>query len=52
MIVRTLALLLVGFSLVACETPRTENLFNTGRDARVYNPATGRYEWPGEQPGR
>jgi hypothetical protein len=24
----------------------SENLFNTGRDARIYNPMTGRYEWP------
>jgi len=28
------------------------NLFNTGHDARVYNPQTGQYEWPKESTKR
>ena len=43
---RLLGVLLLASTLVGC-TPTTEqNLFNTGRDARIYNPLTGRYEWP------
>jgi len=38
----------VLFALVATLAGCTpsENLFNTGRDARVYNPMTRQYEWP------
>ncbi len=43
-------LLLLALTLAGCGSPGTgSNLFNTGRDARVYNPATGRYEWPEEE---
>lgn len=31
----------------AC-SPIERDLFASGRDARVYNPQTGRYEWPEE----
>lgn len=36
--------LYLGTLLASCAP--TDNLFNTGRDARIYNPMTGRYEWP------
>ena len=40
-------LLLFPLALAGCGSPSPgSNLFNTGRDARVYDPATGRYEWP------
>ena len=42
--------LLLALTLAGCGSPGLgSNLFNTGRDARVYNPATGRYEWPEEE---
>ena len=38
--------LALSFAIVGASCTQNENLFNTGRDARVYNPMTGRYEWP------
>lgn len=47
---RFLLLTLVAAALAsllsACAN--SESMFNTGRDARVFNPATGRYDWPDE----
>ena len=45
--IASLAALLV---LSGCAEPDTalRNLTRSGRDARYYNPATGRYEWPDE----
>lgn len=42
----TVAVLLVMLSaaLGGCVSS-PEKLFETGRDSRVYNPQTGRYEW-------
>ena len=42
--VRVLLALCFAALLASCTS--TDNLFNTGRDARIYNPRTGRYEWP------
>ena len=36
-------LLLASFFCAGCAP--SDNFFNTGRDGRIYNPATGRYEW-------
>lgn len=41
-----LALATIAVVSAGCTPTTSQNLFNTGRDARVYNPATGRYEWP------
>lgn len=46
MSLRLLLLLASAIVLTSCASPEPSNLFNTGRDARVYNPTTGRYEWP------
>ena len=45
----SLAALLV---LSGCAEPDSalRTLANSGRDARYYNPATGRYEWPDTAP--
>ena len=40
---------LLSLVLIVSVTPGcapSEDLFRTGRDAREFNPATGRYEWP------
>jgi hypothetical protein len=29
-----------------CTPIEPQSLFNSGRDARVFNSSTGRYEWP------
>ena len=34
--------------LSACQSLEETNLFASGRDARTFNPQTGRYEWPKE----
>ena len=34
--------------LTACGALDHTDLGATGRDARIYNPQTGRYEWPDE----
>lgn len=44
-----LLLLCLSFALGACKAPEPENLFNTGRDAREYNPITRQYEWPDQR---
>jgi hypothetical protein len=53
MTVARLSVLAIGTVLVAgCSSFRSGgDLFATGRDARVFNPSTGRYEWP-EEPSR
>jgi len=50
MIGRLLALGGAMLALNGCSTPSSpaRNLFRSGQDARVYNPMTGRYEWPDE----
>ena len=35
-----------------CAQNSEPDYFNSGRDARTYNPMTGRYEWPDEPPRR
>ena len=50
-VIPRLLLLCLCLALAACKSSQTENLFNTGRDARVYNPISGRYEWPDQRRG-
>ena len=38
--------------LAGCGSLDRSDLFGTGRDARAYNPQTGRYEWPDDEPAR
>ena len=38
--------------LAGCGSLDRSNLFATGRDARTYNPQTGRYEWPEDEPSK
>lgn len=49
-------ILLVALGLI-CGCADSEDgypspLLRTGRDARVYNPMTGRFEWPDDPPTR
>ncbi len=37
---------LAHLGLLAGCVSSEEKLFETGRDERVYNPQSGRYEWP------
>jgi hypothetical protein len=46
MILRAVMLVFAMSLITGCKSPDPGNLFNTGKDARVYNPMTGRYEWP------
>lgn len=56
---KNIARLKIGFRVLAaclctagiftgCGSLERSNLFATGRDARTFNPQTGRYEWPDE----
>lgn len=47
--IRLLSLIAGAVALSACGSG-DKDWFNTGRDARAYNPQTGRYEWPDEDP--
>ena len=47
-IVKSGALLGSAVLLAGCASLDRPDLFATGRDARTYNPQTGRYEWPEE----
>ena len=58
-----IARLRIGFRILAaclstagiftgCGSLERSNLFATGRDARTFNPQTGRYEWPDDEPAR
>ena len=44
--------LLAALSLAGCGSLDLPDLAATGRDARTYNPQTGRYEWPDNEPAR
>ena len=51
--IRHIAALLGVVCLCAgCGSLDRSELFATGRDARTYNPQTGRYEWPDDEPSR
>jgi hypothetical protein len=48
---RALFLLSAAASLFAgCDSLNRPDYFASGRDARVFNPQTGRYEWPDDAP--
>ena len=42
----------VSCLLAGCGSLDRSDLFGTGRDSRTYNPQTGRYEWPDDEPSR
>ena len=39
-------LLAMACALASCAQHGDRQWLNTGRDERVFNPATGRYDWP------
>ena len=41
---------LAALVLAGCSSLEHPNFFRTSHDARVYNPQTGRYEWPDDAP--
>lgn len=46
MLFRLALLLFAAAILSACQSLEPETFMNTGKDARVFNPITGQYEWP------
>lgn len=47
-----LASLCAASFLAGCGSLDHTDFFATGRDARTYNPQTGRYEWPDDIPSK
>ena len=48
MLLRAVLLVLTVARLASCTSPVSGSLLESGKDARVFNPTTGRYEWPEE----
>ena len=49
---RNAVLIGIACVLAGCSSLDPSELLATGRDARTYNPQTGRYEWPEDEPAR
>lgn len=48
MLLRAVLLVSALAMLASCTSPVAGSLMESGKDARVFNPVTGRYEWPEE----
>lgn len=48
MLLRVVLLVFTVAMLASCTSPLAGSLMESGKDAREFNPATGRYEWPDE----
>lgn len=46
MMFRIVLLLTVAAIFSSCTSPDSDSFMSSGKDARVFNPVTGRYEWP------